>query len=272
MQTEAAGWPKRWAFATAMLVLCWVLAFLGPLSFVVCFVLGFAILRAICRKAWLPLLLVVAANPFTAFFAGGAIDYAKGSPSLRGMGLPGFEYHNIDPQTRCMRRSGGCVIMGHEWLSISSHNLGVRSAVAAFGYPSGTYNGPYPSEEQALREISGAPDLPLGDFQKGTIKAGNRVIQLEPAMINDWAMMAGIFELMEGMELEPGHGIQAKAVLLQERCLILRIIQTQQGSTERQDFLILLDARNKRPFAYHCIEGRPLSRFPKVGYLPRETH
>jgi hypothetical protein len=262
-------WPTRWRFAAAILLLCWVLSFLGPLSYLIFFVLGFAVMRAIYRKAWLPLLLLIAANTFTAFFAGGAVDYTKGSPALRGMGLPGFEYFNIDPKTRCMRRSGGCVVSGNEWVSNGFHNLGVQSAVAVFGYPSRSYDGPYPSKEQALREISNAADLPLDEFRQGIIEIENRVIQLDSAMIHDWAMMAGIFELMDGMEPEPDHGVQVKAVFYQERCLILRLIQKQPQSVERQDFIILLDARNKRPFAYHCIEGSPLGRVPRVQYLPR---
>ena len=253
-----------------MLLLSWVLSFLGPLSFLIFFILGFAVIRAIYRRAWLPLILLIAANPFVFFFVGGFVDYAKGSPTVRGMGLPGFEYHNIDPTTRCMRRSGGCVVRGHEWVSNGFHNLGVRAAVTAFGYPSRSYDGPYPSKERALREISNAPDLPLDEFQKGVIRIENRVFQIDPSMLFDWTMISGIIELMD-MEPEPDHGIQVKSVLFEERCLILRLIQKQEHSGEVQDFIILLDARNKRPFAYHCIEGSPRARAPMVNYLPRTT-
>jgi len=254
-----------------MLLLSWVLCFLGPLSFLILFILGFAVVRSIYRKAWLPLILLIAANPFAFFFAGGVVDYAKGSPTLRGMGLPGFEYHNIDPKTRCMRRSGGCVIRGHEWVSNGFHNLGVRIAVAACGYPARSYDGPYPSKEQALRVISNAPDLPLDDFQKGVIRIENRVFQIDDSMLFNWTMITGIIDLMD-MEPEPDHGVQVKAALYQKRCLILRLIQQQPQSDERQDFIILLDARNKRPFAYHCIEGNPRARAPMVNYLPPTTH
>lgn len=253
-----------------MLLLCWVLSFLGPLSFLIFFILGFSVIRAIYRKAWLPLILLIAANPFAFFFVGGVVDYAKGSPMLRGMGLPGSEYHNIDPKTRCMRRSGGCVIRGHEWVSNGFHNLGVRMAVAVCGYPSRSYDGPYPSKEQALQRISNAPDLPLKEFRKGEIRFGDRLIRLDPSFVPEWGRMFGMFELMEDMEEEAGFEIHAKAVLFEGRCLILRLTQPQ-GGGETQEFIILLDTRNLRPFAYYHISGDSYFRFPRVQYLPRSS-
>lgn len=250
-----------------MLLLCWALTFLVPLSFLIFFVLGFAIFRATIRKAWPPLILLIAANPFAFFFFGGMADYAKGSPKLRGMGLPSLEYFNVDPQTRCFRSGGGCVIRGHEWVSQGFHNLGVLTAVTAFGYPSGSYDGPYPSKEQAAELTANAPDLPLGDFQKGNVRIGDRLIQLDPSFIPDWGMMFGMFELHEGMEGEAGYEIRAKAALFEDRCLILRLIQQEPGSREARDFIILLDTLNRRPFAYYRISGSPFSRFPKVQYL-----
>lgn len=273
MNSGIIAWPTRWRHAIAMLLLCWALSFLGPLSYLIFFILGFAVVRAIYRKAWFPLILLIAANPLAFFFAGGIADYAKGTPTLRGMGLPGSEYHNIDPKTRCMRRSGGCLISGHEWVSQGFHNLGVRTAVAVFGYPARSYDGPYPSKEQALREISNAPDLPLKEFRKGEIRLGGRLIRIDPSFVPDWGRMFGMFELMEemeGFEEEPGFEIRAKAVLFESRCLILRLAQPQ-GGRETQDFIILLDTRNLRPFAYYQISGDSGFRFPRVQYLPNSS-
>lgn len=255
-----------------MLLLCWALSFLGPLSYLIFFFLGYALFRAISRRAWPALILLIAANPFAFFFVGGIVDYSKGNPTLRGMGLPGFEYYNIDPQSRCLRRSGGCLVSGHEWVSQGFHNLGVITAVTAFGYPSRSYDGPYPSREQAAQLTAKAPDLPLEEFQKGNIRIGDRLIQLDPTFIPDWGMMFGMFELSEGMEAETGSEIHAKAMLFEDRCLVLRLTQQEAGSREDQDFIVLLDTGNRRPFAYYRISGSPHFWIPRVQYRPRKTH
>lgn len=271
MESKPSLWPTRWRFTAAMLSLYWVLSFLGPLSFLILFFLGFAMFRAASRRAWPPLILMIAANPLTLFFVGGVVDYSKGNPTIRSMGLPSFEFFNLDPQTLCFRSTGGCVVSGHEWVSHELHNLGVLAAVTAFGPPPGSYDGPYPAKQEALHLIADAPDLNPKDFQKGRVQAGGRMIQLDPTMIGEWGMMFGMFELMDGMEPDSDSGIRAQAFLLEGRCLILRLSQKDTYHGDVQDFIILLDARNRRPFAYYCIQGSPTSRIPRVQYQPRAS-
>lgn len=184
--------------------------------------------------------------------------------------MPSFESFNIDPQTRCIRRSGGCLIYGHEWVYIAPHNLAILVTTKIFGPPSGSYDGPYPSREQALELTTHTPDLSLEDLQMGKIKTANRLIQLDPSMIQDFAMTFGMFELSIDSPPEPDSGIIAKAVLVENRCLILRLTQSATPTTDKQDFIVLMDIRNERPFAYYRIADSPSSRVPRIQYHPRE--
>jgi hypothetical protein len=113
---EREAWPGRWAFAVGVVVLCWVLSLLSILSLLILPLLGYAVFRASRRGAWQPLVLVLLANPIGLWFIHGMVDYAKGAPRLRYMGLPSMEFYNIDRETRCFRQTGGCLVGGNEWV------------------------------------------------------------------------------------------------------------------------------------------------------------
>lgn len=268
---EEEAWPRRWAFVVCVIVLCWVLSLLSILSWLILPLLGYAVFRASRRGAWLPLFLLLLTNPTGVWFIHGMVDYAKGAPRLRYMGLPSMEFYNIDRKTRCFRETGGCLVGGNEWVSHDFHNLGVGVLAAVCGTPSRSYDGPYPTQEEAMRAVASAPKLDLAEFVKGRIQAGGRRINLDPEMVADLSSTVGVYGLMDGLFPDGDLGPFAQAVVFQERCLILRMVEpdtfpTTTGS-QNQDFLILMDLKCLRPFAYYRIDGDRARRFPKVRYL-----
>ena len=186
---EEDAWPRRWSFVVGVVVLCWVLSLLSILSWLILPLLGYAIFRASRRRAWLPMLLLLVSNPTGMWFLHGMADYAGGAPKLRYMGLPSMEFYNIDPKTRCFRRTGGCLVGGNEWVSNDFHNLGVGVLAAVFGAPSRSYDGPYPTKEEALSAVANAPKLDLAEFAKGRIQVGMDadIVVFDPATVADLA-------------------------------------------------------------------------------------
>jgi hypothetical protein len=268
---EEDAWPRRWTFVVGVIVLCWVLSLLSILSWLILPLLGYAIFRVSRRGAWLPLFVLLVSNPTGVWFIHGMVDYARGAPKLRYMGLPSMEFYNIDPKTRCFRRTGGCIVRGNEWVSHDFHNLGVGLLAAACGAPSRSYDGPYPTKEEAMSAVANAPKLDLAEFVNGRIQVGGSRIELNPKMVTDLSTTVGVYGLMDGMLPDGDLGTFAQAVVFQERCLILRIVEQDTSPTTTsspdQDFLILMDLKCLRPFAYYRIHGDRARRFPKVQYL-----
>lgn len=273
--SEEDQWPGRWAFAVGIVALCWMLSMLSILSWLIFPLLGFALFRACRRVAWLPMLLLVLANPMGVWFIGGLVDYAKGAPKLRYMGLPSMESYNIDPQTRCFSQTGGCVIHGNEWVSQVSHNLGVLALATLFGPPSRSYDGPYPSKEEAFQMAAASPKLDLSEFIKGRIPAGGRHIQMDSGMVEDLLTTLGIYSLMDYQFTGDAPGTFVQAAIIQDRCLIIRIVEIDSmpstTRSEDQDHVIMMDMKIMRPFAYYRIKGDHATRRPRLQYLPEHS-
>jgi hypothetical protein len=272
---EEKVWPGRWSFMVGVIVGCWVLSLLSVLSWLILPLLGFAVICACRRGAWLPLLLLLLANPLAVWFFHGMVDYAKGAPKLHGMGLPEIEDFNIDRETRCFPQTGGCLISGNEWVAQDSHNLGVRALVAACGFPRRSYDGPYPEKEEALRAVAGTPKLDLAEFAKGRMVASGRRIEMDPKMLGKFASTAMMFGLMDGAVPDDDSGTFVQAVVFKERCLILRYMEPDllpaTTLSRGQDFLVLIDMKCLRPFAYYWIQGHAGSRYPRVRYLVEDS-
>ena len=152
-----------------LLLACWIVFPLGPFSLILPFLLLLALWRAIADKAFVIIAVITLANPLTFFFARGVMDYFGGRPALYGMGLPGPEHANIDPKTRCLRATGGCLISGDEWVQIVPHNLALRMLSTVLGPPSDTYAGPYPTREEAIAASTPGTLLSPADFRSGNI-------------------------------------------------------------------------------------------------------
>ncbi len=271
--TMAKGTRSRltWGLVVVVVALCWVLSLLGPLSWFIPLLMAFALVRLYVRKEWLALAATIFGNPLSVFFAGGLSDYMQGAPSLHYMGLRELEFYNVDRETRCFRRSGGCVIHSNEWVSQLPHNLALQVASKILGPPSRSYDGPYPDKEKSLGLVDSSPALDINLLRKGVIRTGDLTIQLDPEMIGEFGSMFGMFDIVDSVPLEDESGFRAQAVLSESRCLVLRLTEIDGAAGHDQDFVILIDRRNMRPFAYYCNKGRAFFRVPRVRYLAEDS-
>lgn len=145
-------------------------------------------------------------------------------------------------------------MLGNEWISISPHNsaLGLMSWV--FGPPSRSYDGPYPSKEQALAILSEATEVAMPDILSDRIPCGPDVCLLEEGV--GPALVSGLgFYPLDKPDDSDEDQIKISAVFYQERCLVLRIRQKR----NYLDYLLLIDRTKGKPFAYFHIlkEGQP---------------
>lgn len=237
-------------------VLSWALLLLGPLSLAMVITLLLALRLAIRARSVVAVALALA-NPLSFFFLHGVVDYAGGKPAFRGKGLPGPEYANIDPATRCRRVSGGCVISGNEWAIILPHNLALHAMVFLFGPPAGSYDGPYPTREEAMAAVS-AGGIPVSSrqFVMGTIPTAEGEVRMERQLmekIGTHLFSLGGYGM--GEELE---GEQLHAALWQGRCLILhwRGSPEFESDGEKPEVVVLVDKQSGIPFAIYDIGKR----------------
>lgn len=200
------------------------------------------------------MLIVLLANPLSFFFLRGIADYAGGRPSLLEMGLPEAEDANIDPKTRCLRSSGGCLVSGNDWVVIKPHNAALRMMTFLLGAPADTYDGPYPTRvEAAAAATTGVLVSPV-EFRSGAIPTDAGVIQMEPATTQKIGTI--LLPLSGYAWMEEVEGEQLHATLWQKRCLILRWRESALEQLEEvNEVIVLIDIRNGRPFAVYRIAG-----------------
>jgi hypothetical protein len=216
-----------------------------------------ALWLAIRNRSVFALLLALLANPLSFFFMRGIADYAGGRPALRGRGLPDAEYANIDPQTRCLRSSGGCVIRGNEWVVIMPHNAALRMVTFLLGPPADTYDGPYPTRFEAAAASKAGVPVSVEEFRSGMIPTDEGRIRLNPA---DVEKIGSSFFLFSGFAMgEEVEGEKFQAALWKKRCLILhwRESPIDAPREEADEIIVLIDIRNGRPFAVYRMAGDP---------------
>jgi hypothetical protein len=86
----------------------------------------------------------------------GTTRYFSGTAFLQGVGGP-MIYHGIDRETRVRSISSGCIFVGFEPFVFLPNNAAVRLWTNLLGYQKGSYNGVFPTENEA-KEI-----IKLGD-------------------------------------------------------------------------------------------------------------
>jgi len=274
--TMSRGNKIRMTLLVALLLaLSYGLAFLGPLSWLIPVALGYGLVVVIRERAWALLVLLVVANPFAVFSVNGARDYVAGAPSLRSMGLPGTEFSNVDPETRCFTHTGGCLVQGDEWVFILPHNLTLRVLCAAFGPPARSYDGPYPDKHEALWLVSKSPHLDGADFMEGKIRTNGQLLQLDRELMDHLRLDLLSFYIDSAYLGNEDIGTHVQAFLLGNRCLIVRLKNYDNTSLPedppQDECIILFDTKNMRPFAYYPITRNPLPRSPRVHYLAERS-
>jgi hypothetical protein len=253
------NFSARW-LAIFLILALWAMTVFGTLLFpvpIVCFALLLA------QKRWRLVALCAAMSPMGVGFVVGVVSYCTGIAKLQGMGLPGPGYFNVDPELRCERSTGGCIVNGGEILTQTPNNWAVVGLTRLFGPQPGAYIGPYPDETQAKAALSAS-----GASISVEMLAQDQVDVAQPPVKLDAGVGSGLLRptmfTFVGGKLDAGSRNLKKeigsptATLYQGQCLILRIPMNPPSA-----MIVLLDTRRGRPFAYYA-EGEFFQRIPPV--------
>ena len=88
----------------------------------------------------------------------GTVRYFTGTASIQGVGGP-ETFHGIDRETRVVSTSSGCIFVGFEPFVFPANNAAVRLWTNLFGFQRGSYNGAFPTEEEAQEIIKSADTI-----------------------------------------------------------------------------------------------------------------
>jgi hypothetical protein len=215
------------------------------------------------------LCLLLGLSPVGVVFVEGVWSYLAGAPALRFVGLPRLESFNLDRSSRCFKSGGGCVLSGNEWAFIFPYNAALRLMSLVCGPPSKSYDGPYPTKEEALHMVSDATATPMSVFQQGTVIADGETIPLGTNLVS--RLVAGLQLFLPEYPGNSEFEIGVRAKIYESRCVIIRLSEHNplfnSDATLNKDFLVFFDKKNRRPFAYFTIAGRGVLRFQPVKYL-----
>jgi hypothetical protein len=132
------------------------------------------VLRLIYTRRWSILAIVTLTSPFTIASGAAGVSYIRGTASLRTVGYPDIELRNVDPKTRLQTVSSGCLVSGGEAIWNVPNNLTLRLLVAVFGGMRGTFEGPYPNDQQARAAVEIAGELSWEDLKVDFLSSGPR--------------------------------------------------------------------------------------------------
>jgi hypothetical protein len=244
---------------------------MGPLSLFAVPVLVSGIVIGLRAKRWVSTAFAALFSPFaySALIAG--CDYSCGTARLRAMGLPGTEFHNVDPEWRCERVTGGCVVRGNEWVHEVPYNTVVKALIRILGPMKGAYLGPYPDWEDARAALVGAQKVAIEDLVADRIPLDGRVVSLDAGVgrgllrHSDWQFALSDPDELDTLttELGPITGVSWK-----DHCLILRVpVQSRSGDSHaRSAMIVIVDPLVGRPFGYYG-EGDYSHNFPPVFWI-----
>jgi hypothetical protein len=260
---------KSWGMPLLFLFLCYPLAIAGPLSYAIFPLLLWALNRSLKERNRVLTAILLLTNPLSLIAMKAAADYARGAPSLRSMGLPDAEFSNIDRKTRCFRTTGGCLVNGDEWVVEAPHNLTLHLLCSILGPPSKSYDGPYPDKETALRIVSAAPLQKAEDLSESRISFGSESFQFTPENAEALASGLGTYGAF-GPDYD-SELFRIQAASFEQRCLIIRVRETEIFDPEGTDCLVLIDQTTLRPFCRYQISGDRMPRFARFQYLPEHS-
>jgi hypothetical protein len=208
----------------------------------------------------IPLLL----NPMSLSFGCGLHEWFNEKPQFHYKGLPGDEFYNLDPDTRCYRETGGCKVYGDEWITYSPHNAALSLMVSVFGPPKHTYHGPYPSKTEAMK-LTQANSLTSPDaFLNGKVQVNGREIAIgqdkAKKIIGDFGIY--LFELDSNDVVR-----NVRAAIFREHCLVIRVSSKERMPTglfeNESEGIVLFDLDSLHPIARYVLSGYA-QRIPRL--------
>jgi len=256
--------PTLWyEFISDQYFLRWLTGWTVPVALLCGLILAFR------WRSIIPAMLILA-SPLALNFGFGAVDWFGNRPSFYGRGLPGLDASNLDSNTRCYFSSGGCVIVGGEWVLDIPHNLGLRLMTTVLGRPPRVYGGPYPSREEVAELTENAPQTKPEDFLKGEIRANGKPMTVGRDTSTKILQDLGQTEFEFDSDFVQRS---VRAAIYKERCLIVRVqtrntLLANEKSLEddtNRDGCILFDLRSNRAFARYGFHGN-MNRVPRLLY------
>ena len=285
MRDSGRSIPKRVALLLLSVGVLW-----GPLMVYPSAWLGLLLVICAVLAVWLLLPrwyviigLIWLLSPITLSAGAGAWSYFAGHPTMQYMGLFGPEFHgSIDPDLRCARRTGGCLVGGHEWLTNGTHNAVTRFLIHTLGPAEGSYTGPYPTEEEALDALSDAAFVSHERIAADDVPIGDRIVKLDGGVGRKLLADAWQFYEPEAWQYSLGEHLSDDpdplkspgcwATVWKDRCLILRIDCRAPAfvlDSHVEDWgavIAVIDTETGRPFAYYTQENYRGRFYPRVSW------
>ncbi|NBV21603.1 MAG: hypothetical protein EBS05_06735 [Proteobacteria bacterium] len=263
-----APYRSNWRILAILLCSVWILA----IGFVIA---GFDLFGLFCLLvgaisgiilAWLRrrvLIGMIVPITVVCLFGGfGIFSWFSARPVFLTMGLPGRNFSNLDPETRCYRETGGCVITGTERIVHLPYNSALQLMCTLWGPPPQTYHGPYPTAAEVVRLTRNSPAVPLKTFLDGKLSIEGRSLAFGRKKVENL-----LDDLGNRLAKDPEEYLmtEVKAVLVQQQCLAIRVT-TQKGQDpgqEESDGIYLFNADGLRPIARFILRG-DAPRYPRL--------
>jgi hypothetical protein len=250
--------PRRLVIVGVLLIAIWApltSPFLEGASFLAIPIWLASLILAVRWRRYWPLLPIIL-NPLVLGFGVGVHEWFRDRPTLSYMGLPGTEFFNLDPATRCYRSTGGCIVSGDEWMTQFPHNAGLRFMTTLFGAPGGTYHGPYPTKEEAVLVTETASETPANLFLQGKVLVSGKEIALGTEKVRTLLQDFGM--IFFDANWDDIHR-RVRAQVFQERCLVLRVgtkeVRPNGSVLDESEGIVLFDLDGLRPFALYVLSG-----------------
>lgn len=256
----------------ATIVGCWLVSFLGHLSFLIIPLWMYGAWYSWRRRSLIGFMLLLTLNPLSIPFVRGLIAYRQGAPTILHSGHARMRRWNVDRQSRAFRVGGSSMMTGNEWTWQAPHNLAVRLMCAVLGPPRKSYDGPFPPFDEAVSLTETADTISYNDLIEGSFTVDSSAIELGPdfgpALVEQFTQ----FYLSALMQDSSYARTRIHGRLVKERCLLLRFIREtsyQESDWIRElDCLVFVDLDVSRPFAYWPLTGASHIGGPSFTYVP----
>lgn len=187
---RASLWESRRLRSLVMLVVglgsCWGGVALGWHETLVYLVPLLLIVLAIRRRSYGVMLLLLLGTPLTPPFVEGVMDYARGEGLLRTMEGRSAWTENVHPYWRCQGESGKRTVRaeaGFRWTV--PYNAALKTCILLFGPMEGSYDGPYPTMDEAIAVTEDGLPFNYHMLMLGRFVVGEGIVTLAFNVGND---------------------------------------------------------------------------------------
>ena len=255
-----------------LLVAEWLLAAASILSVALVVVVPAALCWSLFRRRFYTLTALVLGCPLTLPFVAGIVGWCRGDGVMMGVGLQRYHSASIDPFTRLLRATSGCVVSGNEWVEQAPYNAGIRAMTLLFGPPANAYDGPIPTAQEARAALVGAHVVDWQDLARDTLPFDGAA----PVRLGHRVGAALIYSCYSFDVLHPDETDSApppgaiRATLWKERVLLIELgseldglgLYDEEGNTQRRSQIAVLDVQRGLPFRYLGGSIKSCDRLP----------